>query len=160
MNLYLYHFTKEELDTLLGDFKSQEKVCEKQTLELIFSFYEENRSYMTRDLVFLIEHPRINLFELLIKFGEEFFKSIDGPYIGASRQWSSNLIHRLIHERPEFLKKKIQNLIEEDIIKVTKVNILKDINGKEIYDTKIDYSQMGEYSIKLYNALLTLRLKQ
>lgn len=115
---------------------------------------------MTRDLVFLIEHPKINLFELLIKFGEEFFNSKDGPYIGASRQWASNLIHRLIQERPEFLKNTIQKFIEEDIIKVRKVNILKGKNGEEIYDTKIDHSQMGEFSIMLYNALLTIRLKQ
>ncbi|KKN09903.1 hypothetical protein LCGC14_1041930 [marine sediment metagenome] len=78
---FLDIFSQEEFDTLIEDIKKNEYVLNETTLDLICSFHVERSILSVIDLIFLIEHPKINLYELLIKFGKNFFEK-DSNYIG------------------------------------------------------------------------------
>lgn len=104
----------------------------------------------TRDLIFLIEHPKINFFELIIEFGKEFFEK-DGDYIGEFRHWVTGLLSKLVEKEPRYLTDKINELIVEDVIQVREHEIPNEKLG--FSEVKIDYSLMDEFSILLYNRL-------
>ncbi len=78
---FLDIFSQEEFDTLIEDIKKNEYVLNETTLDLICSFHVERSILSVIDLIFLIEHPKINLYELMIKFGKNFFEK-DSNYIG------------------------------------------------------------------------------
>lgn len=144
---YLNMFNQEEFEILIDDIKKCDTILEENTLDLIYSF--KDKYLGACDLIFLIEHPKINFFELLIKFGGKILEK-DGGYIGESRQWVSDLLNRLNKRKPKYLAEKIRELVRKDIIKVRfhteKLNIYK----------KVDYSLMTEFSILLYNHLTLL----
>jgi len=145
---FLDFFSQEEFEVLIEDIKNHEYLLEKKTLDLIYSF--KDKYLGVHDLVFLIEHPKINFFELMIEFGKELFEK-DGEYIGECRLWITDLLHKLVEREPRYLASKINELILEDIIKVREYEIPSDRWGfKEV---KIDYSLMDEFSILLYNRL-------
>ena len=145
---FLGAFTQEEFEVLIETVKKSEYILEEKTLDLIWSF--KSKYLGVNDLIFLIEHPKINLFELLIEFGKKFFDR-DGDYIGEFRQWITDLLGRLVKRRPKYLASKINELIVEDIIKVREHEIFNEKLG--IHETKVDYSLMDEFSILLYNRL-------
>jgi len=145
---FLALFSQEEFEVLIETVKKSEFVLEEKTLDLIWSF--KNKYLGVNELLFLIEHPKINLFELLIEFGKKLFDR-DGDYIGEFRQWITDLLGRLVKWRPKYLANKINELIVEDIIKVREHEIFNEKLGNN--EIKIDYSLMDEFSILLYNRL-------
>lgn len=116
---------------------------EEKTLDLICSF---ERELSVNDIFFLMEQPKINLFELLIKFGKKVFDK-DGDFIAEYRSWTSELIYKLNKFRPKIFERKVRELIKKDIIKVRK----KSRSVGDVYVDQIDYSLMDEFSIRLFN---------
>ncbi len=120
---------------------------DEKILGLICSF---ERNLSENDIIFLIEHPKINLLELLFDFGRRLFDK-DGEYIGEYRTWTGEILHRLNKYRPEFLEKKVKDLIKKVKIKIRKVSILDKVVGVNVF--KLDYSLMDEFSIRLFNCV-------
>ena len=147
---FLDFFTQEEFKTLIEGVKESEYVLEERHLDLIVSFDVEKRLLNTNDLFFLIEHPKINLFELLISFGEKYFEK-EGNYIGDFRQWINYILDILTQKKPKFLEKKIKMLIKEHKIKIKYIPFSNERTGAQ--ETKVDYSIMDEFSILLLNNL-------
>lgn len=106
-------------------------------------------SNLLKEFIYVVvEHPKINLFELLIEFGKKLWDK-DGEYIGEYRTWTGDLLHKLNKNRPEILEKVVKYLIKKDKIKLRKKSELV----IDIYIDKVDYSLMDEFSIRLFNAL-------
>ncbi len=146
MNRYLIYFTDEELNTLIDEFHDQEKTYNEDLLDLIYRFDEERCLLSSREIIFLTEHPKINLFELIIKYGKNYFdKNRDFA------QWTSNFLIKLSKVNKKYLEKKIKALL------CTKHKIVfKEIDNKNFYQIKLDFSKMDEFSIQLYYLLRNL----
>ena len=149
MDNYLDFFTQEEFEMLIERVKDSKYVLEEKNLDLIVSF-DVDRRLNINELVFLIEHPKINLFELLITFGEKYFEK-NGNYIGDFRLWINYILDILTQKKPKFLEKKIRMLIKEHKIRIKYMPFSNE--RTEAQETKVDYSIMDEFSILLLNNL-------
>ena len=94
MSHYLDFFSQEEFNTLVNNFSDNRNVLEEDILNLIWSFQVGREALSSNSIIFLVEFPKIRLFELLIKFGKKFFES-DGEFIGDFRQWVSKILRKL-----------------------------------------------------------------
>lgn len=147
MSHFLDFFTQDEFEGLIESFDGIEYALDEKTLDLICSF---ERDLSLNDIVFLVCHPKINLFELLIKFGKKLFDK-DGEYIGEYRTWTGGLLNILNKNRSEILEKTVKDLIKKDKVKIRKVSVFNDTVGVNM--SKLNYSLMDEFSIRLFNAL-------
>ncbi len=147
MSHYLDFLTQEEFEVLIQEVRESGCVLDENILDLICSF---DPALSENDIIFLVEHPKINLFELLIDFGKKFF-DMDGRYIGEYRTWITDILHRLNKFRPKYLERKVRDLIKRDKIKIRKILVFDDVVGVNL--PKLDYSLMDEFSIRLFNAL-------
>ncbi|MFX1345412.1 MAG: hypothetical protein ACFFAI_09920 [Promethearchaeota archaeon] len=145
MNHYLDFFTQEEFDTLMDEIIKEKHELNETNLDLICTF---ERDMKVNDLIFLVSHPKINLFEILIKFGKKLWDK-DGEFIGEYRSWTGDLIRMLNKHYPLRLENIVRNLIKKDIIKLRRKK--EQINSITI--DRVDYSLMDEFSIRLFNAL-------
>lgn len=150
MSHYLDYLTEEEFQVLIEDIKENKCILDEKNLDLIWSFQVGREALTVNSIFFLIEHPKIMLFELLIKYGNFFFYK-DGDQIGPFRQWISRILDKLWKYKFEFLQNKIRRLVEGGIIQVREYEYLDEKLG--FYRKKIDYSIMDEFSILLYNRL-------
>ena len=95
------------------------------------------------EIIFLCEHPKINLLELLIKFEQ--------PYIENYSDWISKFFGKLIKKKPRFLKNKIEILREKGVLPIP---VERECLGNN--KTTLDYSGMNDISIMLYNMYKSL----
>lgn len=147
MSHYLDILTQEEFEVLIQEIRDIEYVLDEKILDLISSF---DSALSENDIIFLIEHPKINLFELLIAFGKGLFNK-DGEYIGEHRTWTSEILRRLSKSRLKYLERKVRDLIKKDKIKIRKILVFDDVARVSI--ARLDYSLMDEFSIRLFNSV-------
>ncbi len=154
MEGYLRCLNREEICTLIQSSKNIEsklKLGRQNALDFIYGYYDKKNQLNTEELILLIEHNNIRLFELLIKDGKRFF-DMDGKYIGEFRNWVTNILDKLVREEPKYLKSKIKQLLDQNIMaKPKKEKIVKIVNGLKFHMTKSDYSEMDEFSTLLYS---------
>jgi len=143
-------FSQEEFEVLIESIRGGQYFLKEKYLDLIYSFDIERRSLSSNDLIFLIEHPCINLVELLIKFGRKYFEE-ESDFIGDFRKWINYILDTLIQKEPEFIERIIRDLIKEQKITVKYISYINDKTG--VKETKVDYSIMDDFSIMLYNTL-------
>jgi len=76
---YLDHFTDEEFEVLLSEVRKKTYTLDKRVLDMMFvgdDFDEVPplERFKMRAILFLIEHPKLNLLGLLMKFGRYYLK--------------------------------------------------------------------------------------
>lgn len=143
MHRFLDYFNNEEIQTLIEIVKKGKIDINRDVLKLIYSFKEKRNLLNLDEIIFLIEHPKVKLFELLIKFGKNYFEK-DGNFIGEFRLWVLKFLHKLTKERPKYFKVKVEELIKNGSI--AGINNCKDYSS-------VDYSLLDEFSILLINRL-------
>ena len=150
MSHYIDFFIQEEFEVLIKDIKRREHVLNEKNLDLIWSFQVGREALTSNSIIFLIEHPQIKLFDLLIKYGKKFFDK-DRDLIGYFRQWIFRILDKLWKYEFKYLQNKIRELIERNIIRIKKYECFD--KKSRFYRKNIDYSIMDEFSILLYNRL-------
>ena len=94
-----------------------------------------------RAILFLIEHPKLYLFESLIKFGRYYFKDY-GP-------WILKFFDRLAKKEPVFFKNKIKSFLKTgDLI------LPKRSAKSNDYIQLLDYSGMDNFAKVFYTRYL------
>ncbi len=145
---YLDIFTEEEYDLILGIVKEKSYSIDKSILDMVFisSDFDEVPPldrFRLKAIIFLIEHPKINLLELLIKFGQS--------YIEKFRFWILNTLKQLLKHHPDFFREKVELLLKGKTLPSPKdIKIEREFNGTKYYEHRLDYSNMNEFSILLY----------
>jgi len=154
---YLDGFTDEEFEKLLSDVKDKNYTYEIDTqdkivLDMVFEgddFYEVPplERFKPREIQFLIEHPILDLFELLIKFGRYYLKDY--------YPWIFKFFERLIKKEPELFKKKVELLLEKGykLFPASKVSLEK-IANMRTYERRLDYSGMDDFAKVFYTRYL------
>lgn len=145
---YLDGFTEEEFEVLLPEVRKKTFSLDKRVLEIMFKGEDFDEvppleRFKPRALLFLMEHPKVNLFELLIKYGhlylEEFYP------------WIFKFFGRLKKKEPELFKKKVDLLLKKGylLIPATKEYSEK-IGDFTFHDKRSDYSGMDEFAQVFY----------
>ena len=93
-----------------------------------------------RAILFLIDHPKLNLFELFIKFGY--------LYIRDYYPWIFKFFERLIKKKPIFFENKIESLLKKGKLVLPKMKYSK------VYGPQIDYSGMDDFAQVFYTRYL------
>lgn len=148
---YLDKFTDEEFEILLSEVKDKNYTYEintqdKVVLDMMFigdDFDEVPpvERFKTRTILFLIEHPILNLFELLIKFGCYYFKDY--------YPWIFKFFDRLKKKKPIFFENKVKQLFKKgDLV------LPKKFTNSNLYEQRLDYSEMDEFSKVFYTRYL------
>lgn len=103
--------------------------------------------FKPRAILFLIEHPKLNLFELLIKYGRFYLEEF--------HPWIFKFFERLIKKEPELFKKKVELLLERGytLFPTSKVSIEK-IANYTFHDKRLDYSGMDDFAQVFYSRYL------
>ena len=150
---YLDGFTDEEFEKLLSDVKDKNYTYEINTQDKIvldmmfigddFDEVPPLERFKPRVILFLIDHPTLNLFELLIKFGRYYLRDY---YL-----WIFKFFGRLKKREPELFKKKVELLLEKGylLFPTTKVSLEKIANMKT-YERRLDYSEMDDFAQVFY----------
>ena len=103
--------------------------------------------FKPRTILFLIKHPKLNLFELLIKYGHLYLRDY--------YPWIFKFFERLIKKEPELFKRKVELLLEKGylLFPTTKVSLEK-IADMKTYERRLDYSEMDEFAQVFYSRYL------
>lgn len=145
---YLDMFTDEEFDILLSEVSKKIYSIDKKILDMVFntSDFDEIPSIdrlSARAVIFLVEHPKINFIELLTKYEQ--------CYVENYKFWILDSLEKLIKNRPESFKSKIEMLLEKGLLVFPRERKdLIDINGLKFNETRLDYSEMNDFTIALY----------
>ena len=135
---YLDVFTDEEFDVILSEVKKKAPTLDRLVLNMMFIGEDFDEvppleRFKPRAILFLIEHPNINLFELFIKFGH--------LYIRDYYPWIFKFFERLIKKEPIFFENKIESLLQKgDLV------LPKRIANSKDGEPKLDYSEMDDFS--------------
>ncbi|NHJ19525.1 MAG: hypothetical protein EAX91_01185 [Candidatus Lokiarchaeota archaeon] len=150
---YLDEFTDEEFEVLMTEVKEKIYTYEIDTqdkivLDMVFEGedYDEVpplERFKPRAIQFLMEHPIINLFELLVKFGCYYLK--------AYYPWIFKFFGCLKKKEPELFKKKVELLLKKGykLIPAT-VEYSENIGDYTFHDKRSDYSEMDEFAQVFY----------
>jgi len=141
---YLDMFTDEEFDTLLSEVRRKPYSLNKRVLDLIlisddFDEVPPIDRLSARTILFLIEHPYLNLFELFFKFGHLYLKTFS--------EWIFKSLDRLVKKNPEFFWNKIDFFLKKGYLRLPVMKSTPD-------DVKLDYSEMDDFSILFFNKYL------
>jgi len=148
---YLDMLTDKEFEVLLSEVKEKNYTFEINTLdkivlEMIFvgDDYDEIppiERLKKRSILFLIEHPKLNLFESLIKFGRYYFKDY-GP-------WILKFFDRLKKKELVFFENKIESFLKKgDLLLPKRITTSKD------HIQRFDYSRMDDFAQVFYTRYL------
>lgn len=145
---YLDIFTDEEFDDLCDEVMRKTYNLDKRLLDLIF--ISEDFDEVTpldrlnlKALTFLIEHPKINFFDLLIKFGQSHFEKFRFSIL--------DCLKKLLKYTPDFFREKVELLVKDRILTFpAEKKIASEFNGKIFYENQLDYSDIDDFSIILY----------
>jgi len=147
---YLDKFTDEEFEILLSEVKDKNYTYEIDTQDKIvldmmfigddFDEVPPIERFKPKTILFLIEHPILNLFELIIKFGRYYLRDY--------YPWIFKFFERLIKKEPTFFENKLESVLKKGIL------ILPKKKYSKVYGTQLDYSGMDDFSKVFYTRYL------
>ncbi|MFW9877283.1 MAG: hypothetical protein ACFFG0_29685 [Candidatus Thorarchaeota archaeon] len=143
---YLYIFTDEEFEFLLAEVKEKIYSLDKRVLDLVFESDDFDEvppidRFDIRTIIFSIDDPRLNLLELIVKFGNLYYKK----YYKSFSSWIIKFLDRLVRKKPKFFREKIELFFEKGYLNLpVKKKSLGEVD-------QLDFSEMDDFSIILYN---------
>ncbi|KKK43244.1 hypothetical protein LCGC14_0911180 [marine sediment metagenome] len=144
---YLSLFTDEELELIMLEVKKKNYICDKGVLDMLFindDFDEDppiDRLNL-RTMIFFIEHPHLNLFELLIKYADSYFSRY--------HHWIIKFLDHLYKSCPELFEDKINLFLKKGYSLLPPRRIGKKESGMNLFD----FSKMNKFTIVLYTRYL------
>ncbi len=108
-NQYFSFLNYEQISLLLETIKENllDKEINESVLDEILTYDREKYDLCDDDIFFLIEHPKIRLFDLLVLFGDSFNKK----YLDIS-YWTTILIDKLYYNKNEYFKNKVHEIFK------------------------------------------------
>ena len=149
---YLDVFTDEEFDVILSEAKKIAPTLDRRVLDLMFIGEDFDEvppleRFKPRAILFLIKHPKINLFELLIRFGRY--------YLTDFYPWIFKFFKRLKKKELKLFKKEIESLLEKGYILTPATEEYSEkIGDYTFHDKRSDYSGMDEFAQVFYTRYL------
>jgi len=109
LNQYISWLKNEQISLLLEIIRENllDSEISESVLDQILTYDREKYDLTENDIIFLIEYPKIKLFDLLVLFGDSFNKKY--PNIS---YWTTYLINKLYYNKGDYFKNKVYEIFK------------------------------------------------